>query len=102
MACVAARTSSPSSSAPTPRTSRPPTRAVLRDRLGRIGVIRRLENPWLRDAITTAVLRQVVRADQARKLYRTWCSTYGTTVDGPRGAFAVVPSPATVLTLTSE
>ncbi|MEU5445336.1 DNA glycosylase family protein [Streptomyces griseofuscus] len=80
----------------------PAAPAVLRDGLGRLGVTRRLANPWLWDAITTAVLRQVVRADQARKLYRTWCSTYGTTVEGPHGVLAVAPTPAVVLALTDE
>ncbi|MFF8990226.1 hypothetical protein ACF09H_09805 [Streptomyces sp. NPDC014983] len=76
--------------------------AALRDGLAQLGTSRRLANPWLWDAITTAVLRQVVRADQARKLYRTWCSTYGTTVEGPHGALAVAPASATVLTLAEE
>ncbi|MFE3638164.1 hypothetical protein [Streptomyces sp. NPDC059168] len=76
--------------------------AALREGLARLGVIQRLANPWLWDAITTAILRQVVRADQARKLYRTWCSTYGTTVDSPHGTLAVAPGPAAVLALSEE
>ncbi|MFJ4806816.1 hypothetical protein [Streptomyces murinus] len=80
----------------------PAAQATLRDRLGRLSVIRRLANPWLWDAITTAVLRQVVRADQARKLYRTWCSTYSTTVEGPHGALALAPAPTAVLALPDE
>ncbi|MFJ2566562.1 hypothetical protein ACIO02_27135 [Streptomyces sp. NPDC087568] len=76
--------------------------ASLRDGLNRLGVTQRLANPWLWDAITTAVLRQVVRADQARKLYRTWCSTYGTRVDGSFGTLAVAPSAGEVLGLTEQ
>jgi DNA-3-methyladenine glycosylase II len=80
----------------------PAAPAALREGLAELGVTRRLENPWLWDAITTAILRQVVRADQARKLYRTWCSAYGTTVEGPHSGLAVAPTPAAVLDLTDE
>ncbi|MGV9567839.1 hypothetical protein [Streptomyces sp. NPDC003480] len=76
--------------------------AALREGLAQLGVTQRLANPWLWDAITTAILRQVVRADQARKLYRTWCSTYGATVEGPQGALAVAPTPTEVLDLADE
>ena len=80
----------------------PAAPAALREALAELGITRRLANPWLWDAITTAILRQVVRADQARKVYRTWCSTYGTTVEGPQGALAVAPTPAEVLALADE
>lgn len=73
--------------------------SALRDGLVELGASQRLANPWLWDAITTAILRQVVRADQARKLYRTWCATYGTAVDGPFGPLAVAPTHTRVLEL---
>ena len=76
--------------------------AALRAGLDELGVTQRLANPWLWDAISTAILRQVVRADQARKLYRAWCRTFGTTVQGPFGEFAVSPTPADVLALADE
>ncbi len=76
--------------------------AALRAGLDALGVTQRLANPWLWDAISTAILRQVVRADQARKLYRAWCRTFGTTVQGPFGEFAVSPTPADVLALADE
>ena len=76
--------------------------AALRSGLDHLGVTQRLANPWLWDAITTAILRQVVRADQARKLYRTWCQTFGTTIDGPFGELAVAPTAAEVLALDEE
>ncbi|MFI5758112.1 hypothetical protein [Streptomyces sp. NPDC051569] len=75
---------------------------ALRSGLDELGVTQRLANPWLWDAITTAILRQVVRADQARKLYRAWCSAYGTVVDGPFGKLAVAPAHATVMALADE
>ncbi|MCX5064200.1 hypothetical protein OG895_43840 [Streptomyces sp. NBC_00201] len=80
----------------------PAAPAALSGGLAELGVTQRLANPWLWDAITTAILRQVVRADQARKVYRTWCTTYGTTVDGPHGKLAVAPTPAAVLNLADE
>lgn len=76
--------------------------AALRAGLAELCVTQRLANPWLWDAISTAILRQVVRADQARKLYRTWCSSFGTTVPGPFAELAVAPAPANVLALANE
>lgn len=76
-----------------------PAPAELRAGLAELGVSQRLTNPWLWDAITTAILRQVVRADQARKLYRAWCSTYGTTINGPFGTLAIAPPHTRVLEL---
>ncbi|MFH9265978.1 hypothetical protein ACH4KN_17225 [Streptomyces sp. NPDC017546] len=76
--------------------------AELKAGLCGLGPTQRLANPWLWDAITTAILRQVVRAGQARKLYRAWCSAYGTTVDGPYGELAIAPSAERVLELADE
>lgn len=76
--------------------------ADLKAGLDDLGATRRLANPWLWDAITTAILRQVVRADQARKLYRAWCRTFGTTIDGPLGELAVAPTADQVLALDDE
>ncbi|MFF4442411.1 hypothetical protein [Streptomyces sp. NPDC001621] len=75
---------------------------ALLDGLTELGVTHRLANPWLWDGITTAILRQVVRADQARKVYRAWCSAYGTTVEGPHGPLSVAPAPDLVLDLPDE
>ncbi|MFD9467319.1 hypothetical protein [Streptomyces sp. NPDC060027] len=76
--------------------------AALRDGLNDLGATQRLTNPWLWDAITTAILRRVVRADQARKLYRKWCASYGTTVQRPCCELAVAPTPEQVLELTDD
>ncbi|MFJ2868290.1 hypothetical protein [Kitasatospora sp. NPDC087314] len=62
----------------------------------------RVANPWLWDAITTAILRQVVRADQARKLYRTWCAVYGTELPAYDHAHHTAPEPQAALALTDE
>ncbi|MET9445959.1 hypothetical protein [Streptomyces cinerochromogenes] len=70
--------------------------------LAALGTVVRLTNPSLWDAITTAILRQVVRAAQARKVYRRWCAEHGRTMDTPAGPMAVVPDPQTVLQLPDE
>ncbi|MGW2837594.1 hypothetical protein ACWCWD_07315 [Streptomyces sp. NPDC001493] len=74
----------------------------LREGLLGLGVTRRLANPWLWDAMTTAILRQVVRAEQARRLYRTWCRSYGHTVQTGSGVLAVAPAPERVLELSDD
>ncbi|MFJ1874212.1 DNA glycosylase family protein [Streptomyces chartreusis] len=78
------------------------TPAALKDGLSVLGTTHRLTNPWLWDAITTAILRQVVRAEQARRLYRKWCAHYGTVVEGPHGRLAIAPTPEQVLELTDD
>ncbi|MDH6113301.1 3-methyladenine DNA glycosylase/8-oxoguanine DNA glycosylase [Kitasatospora sp. MAP12-15] len=67
--------------------------------LAELGIVQRLANPSLWDAVTTAILRQVVRAGQARILYRRWCATYGRTYVTEAGTLTVAPDPQTVLTL---
>ncbi|MFE5740702.1 DNA glycosylase family protein [Streptomyces celluloflavus] len=76
--------------------------AALKTGLADLGPSQRLANPWLWDAITTAILRQVVRAGQARKLYRTWCQTYGATIDTLHGQLAVAPTANQVLALDED
>ncbi|WP_330174242.1 hypothetical protein OG875_12260 [Streptomyces sp. NBC_01498] len=71
----------------------------LRRGLDDLGPTWRPANPWLWDALTTAILRQVVRAGQARKLYRAWCDAFGTTVEGPAGTLSVAPTATRVLEL---
>jgi hypothetical protein len=52
----------------------------LRAALGRLGAVGRVRNPSLWDALVTAIIRQVIRAGQARKLYRVFCDAYGARV----------------------
>ncbi|MFJ5121887.1 hypothetical protein [Kitasatospora sp. NPDC088548] len=68
--------------------------------LSGLGTTLRLANPWLWDAVTTAILRQVIHASAARERYRTWCRTYGTGVDTEHGPRFVAPDPRRVLELT--
>lgn len=77
----------------------PRTPPCLAAALAELGTVHRLPNPWLWDAITTAILRQVVRAAQARALYRTWCQTHGMSIADDAGKLALPPGPQTVLAL---
>ncbi len=79
-----------------------PAAAALVQQLAALGSVHRLTNPSLWDAITTAILRQVVRAAQARKVYRQWCRLHGRTVDTPVGPLSLAPTPETVLDLPDE
>lgn len=76
--------------------------APLVGRLASLGTVARLTNPSLWDAITTALLRQVVRAGQAKKVYRDYCAAYGRTIETFAGSSALVPDADTVLSLTDR
>jgi DNA-3-methyladenine glycosylase II len=67
--------------------------------LGSLGAVARFANPSLWDAIGTAIIRQVVRAAQARAQYQALCAAHGTPVRcGAREGW-LFPSPQTVLSL---
>jgi len=67
--------------------------------LGSLGAVARFANPSLWDAIGTAIIRQVIRAAQARAQYRALCAAHGTPVRcGPTAGW-LFPSPETVLSL---
>lgn len=59
----------------------------------------RLANPDLWDAIGTAIIRQVIRADQARAMYRRFCEEHGTVVETPVGNRYLFPDPGVLLDL---
>ncbi|MGH4016231.1 MAG: hypothetical protein ACRDSL_20370 [Pseudonocardiaceae bacterium] len=68
-----------------------------------LGTVVRFRNADLWDAIGTAIIRQVIRAGQSKKLYRAFCEAYGERVELPNGGtYALFPSPEIVLGLTSE
>ncbi|WP_016908358.1 hypothetical protein [Streptomyces xiaopingdaonensis] len=73
-----------------------PAAAALVQQLATLGPVHRLTNPSLWDAVTTAILRQVVRAAQARKVYRQWCRLHGRTLDTPVGPLSLAPTPETL------
>lgn len=67
--------------------------------LGSLGVVARFRTPSLWDALGTAIIRQVVRAAHAQRLYRTFCETYGTPVSCGGHTARLFPSPDVVLEL---
>ena len=68
--------------------------------LGRVG---RVPNADLWDAIGTAILRQVIRAAQSKKLYRAFCAAHGERILLPGGeVYALFPRPEVVLALRDE
>lgn len=67
--------------------------------LGTLGPVARFANPSLWDAVATAVIRQVVRADQARAQYRALCEAHGAEVGCGDLAGRLFPSPEVVLGL---
>ncbi|MET9252107.1 hypothetical protein [Streptomyces sp. NPDC003717] len=70
--------------------------------LAAMGTVTRLTNPSLWDAITTAILRQVVSAKQALRKHRSFYGRYGRTVTTAAGDLALVPTPQTVLDLSAD
>jgi DNA-3-methyladenine glycosylase II len=71
--------------------------------LMRLGTVVRFRNTDLWDAIGTAIIRQVIRAGQSKKLYRAFCEAYGEQVELPMGGtHALFPSPEIVLCLSTE
>jgi DNA-3-methyladenine glycosylase II len=68
--------------------------------LASLGAVARFRNPSVRDALGTAIIRQVVRAAHAQQLYRTFCLTHGTPVTCGAQQAWLFPSPHTVLGLS--
>lgn len=68
-----------------------------------LGRVARFRNGDLWDAIGTAIIRQVIRAAQSKKLYRAFCEAYGERIEPPGGeTYAFFPQPEIVLKLTNE
>jgi DNA-3-methyladenine glycosylase II len=68
-----------------------------------LGPVVRLRNGDLWDAVGTAILRQVIRAGQSKRLYRAFCAAYGAPVELPGGGcLRLFPSWETVLLLADE
>ena len=74
--------------------------AELAAELHRLGPVQRVRNPDLWDALATAVVRQVIRAAQSKRLYRGFAEAFGTRVPLPGGGqLPVFPGPARLLAL---
>ena len=67
-----------------------------------LGPVARWRNPDLWDAVATAIIRQVIRADQARVLYQRFGTAHGTPVEIPYGVAYALPDAATVAELPAE
>jgi DNA-3-methyladenine glycosylase II len=75
----------------------------LAEALRGLGLVVRLPNTNLWDAIETAILPQVIRAGQSKKLYRAFCAAHGEPVPLPDGAtHRLFPKPEVVLALPDE
>jgi DNA-3-methyladenine glycosylase II len=71
--------------------------------LGGLGVVARFRNADLWDAIGMAIIRQVIRAAQSRKLYRAFCESHGERVTLPHGGtYPLFPAPETVHRLSDQ
>lgn len=70
--------------------------------LRRVGPVARLANPDPWDAVATAIIRQVIRAGQARKLYRSLCSEHGEEVATSFGTATLFPTAEALLALPDE
>ena len=81
----------------------PPSVPVsLRSNLTAIGAVVRWRTPDLWDAIATAIIRQVIRADQARLLHDRFRAAHGRPVESPHGTAYLMPEAAAVANLPAE
>lgn len=76
--------------------------APLAGALASLDTVLRVRNGDLWDAIGTAVIRQVIRADQARLMYRRFCVAHGETVATRYGALHLFPTAERVIGLPAE
>ena len=71
--------------------------------LAALGTVARFRTSDLWEAIATAIIRQVVRAPQAKRLYRDFCQAHGQPVTHLNGeGYALFPTAETVLGLHDE
>ncbi|MGW3959266.1 DNA-3-methyladenine glycosylase family protein [Amycolatopsis sp. NPDC005003] len=70
-----------------------PVTNELTEALAARGPFFRVRNPDLWDALATGLIRQVIRAGQAKKLYRLLCAEHGERVDTVNGPLFFFPAP---------
>lgn len=71
--------------------------------LAALGTVARFRTSDLWEAIATAIIRQVVRALHAKRLYRDFCEVYGQRITHLKGeGYALFPTAETVLRLHDE
>lgn len=72
----------------------------LCEALACLGTVARFRTPDLWEAIATAIIRQVIRAAHAKRLYRDFCAAYGQRISCLNGdRYALFPAAETVLGL---
>ena len=72
----------------------------LSSALAALGAVARFRTADLWEAVATAIIRQVVRAAQAKRLYRDFCRAHGQQITNLNGeGYALFPTPETVLGL---
>ncbi|MEV0325442.1 hypothetical protein AB0H63_03195 [Micromonospora echinospora] len=75
--------------------------APLHTGLSTLGQVGRISNPSLWDALATAIVRQVIRARQARKLYQEFCDRFGDRIAlSDQSDIHTFPTPDRMLTLS--
>jgi DNA-3-methyladenine glycosylase II len=75
----------------------------LFEALSSLGTVARFRTPDLWEAIATAIIRQVIRAAHAKRLYRDFCVAYGQRISCLNGdGYALFPAAETVLGLGDE
>jgi DNA-3-methyladenine glycosylase II len=75
----------------------------LCEALTSLGTVARFRTPDLWEAVATAIIRQVIRAAQAKRLYRDFCAAYGQRISHLDGdGYALFPAAETVLGLGDE
>ncbi|MBO4164085.1 hypothetical protein JQN83_25160 [Micromonospora sp. MMS20-R2-23] len=68
-----------------------------------MGSVARLRNPDLWEAVATAIIRQVIRAGQARKLHREFCRRFGDVIAlSGETDLHTFPSAQRVITLSDD
>ena len=72
--------------------------AGLRAALNQLGPVWRVRNADLWEALATAIIRQVIRAGQARKMHKAFCAAAGQAA----GPTMLIPTPEEVLALTVD
>lgn len=75
---------------------------ALANALAGVGVMGRWPTPTLWDAIATAIIRQVIRADQARLQHERFRRAHGTAVPTGIGTLYAMPGPETVAALRRD
>lgn len=77
-----------------------PDQAALFSRLKQLGVVARVRTCSVWEAVATAIVRQVIRVELAKRLCRRFCDTFGEHVTLPDGSvYTLFPSPERILRL---